>query len=176
MCRAFPRQKALSLTRCRKWILTAHDHLKMPRHPLVSALMVWAVLGGCASQNPLVERRPSHESPAQLDAWLQDHPLGSGNIIRIDELERSARASAHMVQIRDREPLHIHVEHDLDVSIRRGRGTMIFGDQRIKLKEGDFIKIPRGVPHAYINESKKPSVAYVEFIPPFDGIDSLAVK
>ena len=123
-----------------------------------------------------MESRLSRESVAVLDAWLLDHPLASGENIRVDELERTARASAHVVQIRGRESVHIHVEHDLDVTLRRGRGTLIFGDQRIKLRAGDFFKVPRGVAHAFINDGREPAVAYAEFTPPFDGVDSLTVE
>lgn len=122
-----------------------------------------------------MESHLSPESTAVLDAWLLDHPLAAGENFRTDELERTVRVSTHVVQVRNREPLHVHRKHDLDVTLRRGRGTLIFGDQRIKLRMGDFFKIPRGVAHAFINEGRKPAVAYAEFSPPFDGVDSLAI-
>lgn len=160
---------------CRAWIPIALKSSEMPRWILTPLIITWIALGGCAAQRPLVEGHLSPESVAVLDAWLLDHPLTCGENIRVDELERTARASTHVVQIRNREPLHIHVEHDLDITLRRGRGTLIFGDQRIKLRMGDFFKIPRGVAHAFINDGVRPAVAYAEFSPPFDGVDSLAV-
>ena len=110
-----------------------------------------------------------------LTWWLSEHPLASDENIRVDELERDDTSSSHLVQIRDREPLHLHQQHDLEVMVRRGRGTLQLGSELVELKPGGLIGIPRGTPHAFINHSSQPAVAFAVFSPPFDGKDTIEV-
>lgn len=142
--------------------------------------VVWlaAVLSaGCATA-PLhfVSPDGSRLDAIHLDAWLSAHPLAADQEIRIDELGRSASASYHLVQIRAKEPPHVHRTHDALARLERGRGTFVLGSHRLALLPGSVVNIPRNVPHQFVNESVQPAVAFVVFSPPLDSADYVPVS
>jgi quercetin dioxygenase-like cupin family protein len=107
-----------------------------------------------------------------LEKILADNPLAPGDNIKVANLGRSASASQHVVQIRDREFLHVHKIHDATVTMLRGQGYLVLDRQRINLKAGDGIHIPRGVAHQYVNTAGEPTVALAVYAPAFDGKDT----
>lgn len=107
-----------------------------------------------------------------LEKILADNPLAPGENIKVANLGRSASASQHIVQIRDREILHVHKLHDGTVTMLRGQGYLLLAGQRIDVKVGDVIHIPRGVAHQYINGDGEPTVALAVYAPAFDGKDT----
>ena len=111
-----------------------------------------------------------------LEKILADNPLAPGDNIKVAHLGRSASASQHVVQIRDREFLHLHKLHDATVTMLRGQGYLVLDRQRINLNAGDIIHIPRGVAHQYVNTSSEPSVALAVYAPAFDGKDTHPVN
>jgi quercetin dioxygenase-like cupin family protein len=108
----------------------------------------------------------------ELEKILAENPLGPGDNIKVTNLGRSASASQHVVQIRDREFLHVHKLHDATVTMLRGQGYLVLDKKRIDLKAGDVIHIPRGVPHQYVNTGNQPTVALAVYAPAFDGKDT----
>jgi mannose-6-phosphate isomerase-like protein (cupin superfamily) len=82
----------------------------------------------------------------------------------------------HVVQIRDRELLHVHERHDVIALLLRGRGTLRVGSETVRMKPGSVVAIQRAVPHAFVNESRQPAAAFVVFTPPFDGKDTVLVQ
>ncbi len=107
-----------------------------------------------------------------LEKILADNPLAPGENIRVANLGRSASSSQHIVQIRDREILHVHKLHDGTVIILRGQGYLVLAGKRIDVKAGDIIHIPRGVAHQYVNGADEPTVALAVYAPAFDGKDT----
>lgn len=112
----------------------------------------------------------------QISQWLARHPLALEHELAIAELGRTEGSSLHVVQIRDREALHVHERHDLVAFLHRGHGTLQLGSETLAIREGSVVAIPRGVPHAFVNESRKPAAALAVFSPPFDGTDSVPVN
>ncbi|MBI5328177.1 MAG: cupin domain-containing protein [Deltaproteobacteria bacterium] len=53
---------------------------------------------------------------------------------------------------------------------KRGRGLHL-GKDELPMKRGDIAFIPKGVLHYFANTSSEPSVAYVMFMPFYDGND-----
>ncbi|MEO6164848.1 MAG: cupin domain-containing protein [Candidatus Binatia bacterium] len=107
-----------------------------------------------------------------LEKILADNPLAPGDNIKVANLGRSASASQHIVQIRDREILHMHKIHDGTVTLLRGQGYLVLADRRIDLKAGDVMHIPSGVAHQYVNDAREPTVALAVYAPAFDGKDT----
>ena len=134
-------------------------------------------LCGCASI-PLQVVSPDGKAVTtiELHPWLREHPLSAGQTIRVDELGRSDSASFHIVQIRTKEPPHVHRTHDLVAVVKQGHGTLFLGSQQLHLEPGSLVNIPHGVVHAFVNESRDPAVAFVVFSPPFDGTDTVPVQ
>ena len=140
-----------------------------------SALLLLA-LAGCATQTQWVTFPiTSGGKGVALDAWLKEHPLKPDQAMSIEELSRGETASAAIVQIRKQEPLHIHKDHDVTAIVLRGQGILWVGDRKLEMRPGSIVTIPRGVPHAFTNQSPEPAVAYAMFNPAFDGKDFVPV-
>ena len=134
------------------------------------------LLAGCATSTQWVTFPiNSGGKGVSLDAWLKEHPLKADQAVSLEELSRGETASAHIVQIRKQEPLHIHENHDATAIMLKGRGILWIGDRKLELRPGSIVTIPRGVPHSFTNQSQEPAVAYVMFNPAFDGKDFVPV-
>lgn len=48
-------------------------------------------------------------------------------------------------------PLHSHANEDELFYVLKGRYTFTCGDKKIHAKQGDFIRLPRGIPHRFVN-------------------------
>ncbi len=91
--------------------------------------------------------------------------------VQVRNLGGNEQVSSHVVWIKTEEKLHTHAKHDATVMLLKGRGTLWFAGQEVRMKEGDVVTITRGIVHAFKNESKDAAAAYVVFTPPFDGKD-----
>jgi quercetin dioxygenase-like cupin family protein len=101
----------------------------------------------------------------QLEQLLDQNKPAPNENIKVVPLFRNARSSNILVQVRDREPLHRHVDSDITVIILRGEGDMRLGKETRPVKAGDVIHIERGVIHAYINRGAEPAAALVVYSP-----------
>jgi quercetin dioxygenase-like cupin family protein len=136
----------------------------------------FATWSGCVSGPNIYLQYGNEYQELKLDKILADNPLAPGENIKVANLGRSQSASQHVVQIRDREVPHLHKVHDATVTMLRGEGYLILGKNRINLKAGDIVHIPRGVPHHYVNTASEPTVALAVYSPAFDGKDTHPVK
>ena len=131
--------------------------------PAVPAPTVDALLGNARVRIPL--------------AALADRaPLAADQDFRVVEIGRDAGTSHHHAAIRAAEKPHRHDHHDQLVVIARGHGTMRIGDDALPVGEGSILYVPRGTVHAFANASGAPSVAYVVYTPPFDGVDRVEAR
>jgi mannose-6-phosphate isomerase-like protein (cupin superfamily) len=112
-------------------------------------------------------------NPAKVAA---DNPLGPNENIKMTTLGQGQGVSHHIIQIRDREVLHLHKIHDGTVVVISGRGYLMMNDKRIGLSAGDVVYIPRGAAHFYVNTGIEPTIAFIVFSPPFDGKDNVPVR
>jgi mannose-6-phosphate isomerase-like protein (cupin superfamily) len=141
---------------------------------VIGAAFLLPSFGCTPSQMPYVFLQYGQEF-RQLDLVkvLADNPLKPDENIKLITLGQGQGASHHVVQIRDREPAHMHKAHDATVLVTRGRGYLIMAKRRITLSAGDVVYIPRGTPHYYVNTDLEPTVALVIYAPPFDGKDNV---
>ena len=139
-------------------------------------LLLFAMVSACVSGPHFYLQYGDEYRELDLEKILADNPLAPGDNIKVAHLGRSASASQHIVQIRDREFLHVHNIHDATVTMLRGQGYLVLGRQRINLKAGDIIHIPRGVAHQYVNTGGEPTVALAVYAPAFDGKDTHPVN
>ena len=137
-----------------------------------SFVLALVMISSCVSGPHFYLQYDSEYREIDLAKILADNPLAPGENIKVANLGRSASASQHIVQIRDRETLHVHKLHDATVTLLRGQGYLILGNQRINLKAGDIIHIPRGLVHQYVNTANDPTVMLAVYSPPFDGKDN----
>lgn len=130
------------------------------------------LLSACAAGPRFILLYDSEYREIELEKFLADNPMAPGENIKVANLGRSASASQHIVQIRDREILHLHKLHDGTVTMLRGHGYLVLADKRIDLRAGDVVHIPRGVAHQYVNGAREPTVALAVYAPAFDGKDT----
>jgi mannose-6-phosphate isomerase-like protein (cupin superfamily) len=100
-----------------------------------------------------------------LEALLRANPLPSKENLRALPLAKSEQSHFLLVQVRDREPLHLHADSEITVFLLEGRGEIRVGEQQLPVKAGDAIHIPRGTIHAFINGGRKPAAALVVYSP-----------
>jgi quercetin dioxygenase-like cupin family protein len=134
-----------------------------------------AALFSCVSGPNIYLQYGNEYQELKLDKILADNPLPPGENIKVANLGRSQSASQHVVQIRDREVPHVHKVHDATVTMLRGEGYLILGKNRINLKAGDVVHIPRGVSQ-FVNTASQPTVALAVYSPAFDGKDTYPVN
>jgi quercetin dioxygenase-like cupin family protein len=151
--------------------------LKLKKFSLVLILIATlAWFPACVSAPHFYLQYGNDYREIDLDKILADNPLAPGDNIKAANLGRSASASQHVVQIRDREVLHVHKIHDVTVTMMRGQGYLVMDRKRIHLKAGDIIHIPRAVAHQYVNTSSAPTVVMAVYSPAFDGKDTHLVN
>lgn len=103
--------------------------------------------------------------------FVRENPIGESENIKVTPLFKNQDSSHFIIQIRDREKPHIHETHDLTVIVKRGQGVLYLGKDKLPMRRGDIAFIPKGVPHYFVNEDSKPSIAYAIFTPFYDGKD-----
>jgi len=151
--------------------------------------MRWGGLGlilfvaGCAFHSASSESPPKSETqwvtfPDEagdrgigLEEYLKKHPLPPQEERALHLISRSNSSSSHLVVIRKEEKLHTHQTHDAVAILLKGHGILTLGRRQLYIKPGAVVTIPRGTPHAFSNRAEEPAVAYVVFVPAFDGED-----
>ncbi len=131
---------------------------------LASGLLLYTAAGAGDWLGP--EQGKEHVfRQTELDHLLAANPLGAGENIKAVPLYRSERSSNVLVQVRDREPLHRHIDSDITVFLLRGAGDLRIGKETRAVRAGDVIHIPRGAIHAFINRGPEPAAALVVYSP-----------
>src|SRR5262245_32927160 len=145
----------------------------MARRALAAGIALGAVLAASSACAPHTPRVVLPALTPGVGPFLDAHPLGADQAIRIDEVGRTAGASYHLVQVRGQERPHHHAAHDLTVLVLRGHGMLTLGGDRLPLAAGDAAVVPRGLPHWFANEGREASVTFAVFTPPLDAPDSV---
>lgn len=84
-------------------------------------------------------------------------------------------ASFHCIRLKTSEKPHIHAKQDLAIYVLKGSSWIYLDGKKTELFPGDFIVIPRGVPHWAVNTGKEPAEVLAIFSPPFDAKDIVPV-
>ena len=90
-------------------------------------------------------------APRNLEKILTANPLGENEEFKVTPLFENPRSKHVLVQVRDREPAHVHTDSDISVWLLRGNGVMHIGGKEHPVKTGDVIHVPRDVVHYYVN-------------------------
>ncbi|MFI5396230.1 MAG: cupin domain-containing protein [Candidatus Binatia bacterium] len=145
----------------------------MPR--LAIAGILWTITG-CAAVPHLILPNGQVANRTAVSAMLAAHPLPPGDNISASLLGRTASLSYHLIQIRDREPPHLHAAHDLAVTVLRGTGRLYVAGEPHDMRTGDVAVIAHGTPHYFVNSGSEPAVAFAVFAPPYDGKDQVPME
>lgn len=107
----------------------------------------------------------------ELNGIIESDPLGPEENIKSTLIHKGADLSIHLVRIRVSEKPHTHKDHDLLITMKRGKGRLHLGKDIIEIAEGDTALIPKGVPHYFENTGEGIAAGLGVFIPAFDGKD-----
>lgn len=99
----------------------------------------------------------------------------SGTALASQPLEGQLHMGQTMVVVRDREPFHLHAHSDLIGMVVSGEGYLETTGEPIPLQAGDWVAIPKGAPHAYVNTARDGSVLLAVFAPPHVAGDRVPV-
>ncbi len=142
---------------------------------LVFVVLAFSLAGCAAANTGCCSIKPRLTFGAltndQIRAAIHANPMAPEENIKISILSEQADRGFYLVQIRDKERLHRHNTHSGKVVLWKGKGTLLLDGRPRLLMEGAQVEIPAGAPHAFTNEWDQPSVAVVQFTPPFDGKD-----
>jgi len=100
-----------------------------------------------------------------LEKILAANPLGENETFKVTPLFENPRSKHVLVQVRDREPAHVHTDSDITVWLLRGHGVMHVGGKEHPVKAGDIIHVPRDVVHHYVNQGPETGAALVVYSP-----------
>lgn len=71
---------------------------------------------------------------------------------------------------------HYHANHTEQVIVLSGEADMMLGDQKIHIKKGDVIFIPKGTKHSVTVTSADPLKIISVQAPYFDGSDRIMIE
>jgi mannose-6-phosphate isomerase-like protein (cupin superfamily) len=80
--------------------------------------------------------------PAEIQPWAET----CGQIRCLIEEKDGAAGEVHQVEIQDAK-LHYHLRTDEFYYVIDGQGTMELDDQKIELRQGVVVYVPRGIKH-----------------------------
>ena len=132
----------------------------------IATILVFALAGVVCAQT-------AGPGVYDIDSLLQEHPLAKGQASRSDVIAWDSSSSVHLTQVETAVESHHHAAHDENVWIIRGAGRLTMGDQKLKVKAGQVIHIPRGTSHAFNNMGSNPAVVISVFSPGFDSKDRI---
>ncbi len=85
---------------------------------------------------------------------IEKNPLGADAAKRIFLVE-APLTSVNVVQVKDEIEPHVHKEHDEIVYFLSTGGRFLLGKEELRVKVGDLVYIPAGIPHGgKVGESK----------------------
>lgn len=70
---------------------------------------------------------------------------------------------------------HFHKNHSESIVVISGKGDMMLGEEKIKLREGIQVSIPKNTIHSVIVKGKKPLRVISVQSPKFDGSDRFLI-
>lgn len=121
---------------------------------------------------------PETDKPlaAKLDDILEKNPVDE----KADKLETTvgqiASARITLVQVNNDIKPHYHANHDEILSVVKGKGILIIGEDRHVAAPGCVFILPKRTTYSLIVTGEKPFVALVIELPPADPKDVVNVK
>ena len=134
---------------------------------LLWTIMLLLGLGSAAQADWLGPEAKSSDryAPRDLEKILATNPLGENEEFKVTPLYENPRSKHVLVQVRDREPAHVHTDSDITVWLLRGSGVMHIAGKEYAVKTGDVIHVPRDVVHHYVNQGPETGAALVVYSP-----------
>ncbi len=86
--------------------------------------------------------------------------------VQVLNLGAAPAQSSHLFVIPSSLASQVSPDHDLTLTLLKGKGTAKVKGQEMRVKKGAVIFVPRGDVFEYVNKGKKPTLALGVFSPP----------
>jgi mannose-6-phosphate isomerase-like protein (cupin superfamily) len=96
--------------------------------------------------------------------------------IHVVKLASDSYSTDFVIFVKKQVPLHKHVEHSETIYVLEGKGLFQLGDQSMEIVAGDYIRVPKGTPHAVKVLSSIPLKIISVQAPEFFGKDRVNVN
>ena len=96
--------------------------------------------------------------------------------IFVEKLAEDNLSSTFLIWIKNRVPLHKHLEHSESVYVLEGTGLLQLADSAFEVKAGSYIFIPKNTPHSVKVTSEAPLKVLSVQSPRFDGSDKINLE
>ncbi len=96
--------------------------------------------------------------------------------IHVVKLASDSYSTDFVIFVKNRVPLHKHVEHSETIYVLEGKGLFQLGDQSMEIVAGDYIRVPKGTPHAVKVLSPIPLKIISVQAPEYFGKDKVKVN
>ncbi|MBM3185025.1 MAG: cupin domain-containing protein [Bacteroidetes bacterium] len=93
-----------------------------------------------------------------------------------EKIAEDSLQSTFFIAIKKQVIHHYHKEHSECIVVLSGKGKMTLGEQKIKLRAGIQVSIPKNTIHSVVVTSKKPLKVISIQSPMFDGKDRFFVE
>jgi len=101
---------------------------------------------------------------------------GDVDKLSVTQLGSDKHASEFLISIKEQVPLHIHKYHTEIIYILDGKGDMTINDKIIKIKKGDYIRVPENTKHGVKVTSSNPLKVLSVQTPEYNGLDKQLVS
>ncbi|GJM04385.1 MAG: hypothetical protein DHS20C09_03760 [marine bacterium B5-7] len=96
--------------------------------------------------------------------------------VHVVKLASDTHSTDFVIFVKNTVPLHKHVEHSETIYVLEGKGLFQLGDQSMEIVAGDYIRVPKGMPHAVKVLSSIPLKIISVQAPEFFGKDRVKVN
>lgn len=96
--------------------------------------------------------------------------------IHVHKLSSDAYSTDFIIFIKKHVPLHKHIEHSETIYVLEGKGLMQLGEKSFEIAKGDYIRVPKEVPHGVKVLSSIPLKIISVQAPEFFGKDRVKVN
>lgn len=91
--------------------------------------------------------------------------------ILVKRISGDSVSSSFLIWVKKEVPIHFHIEHSEHVMLLEGAGLLVLGDSTYHLTRGNWVFIPKGIPHSFVTTSDSPAKVLSIQAPHFDGTD-----
>lgn len=146
--------------------------------PMALFSLPLAALAACA-EGPfgmkIVPPEPPPRSPLVIDTTGLPPPPFIDETHRETLLDGDPRTSAALVDVVGEVEPHLHRSSDEILVVLEGGGDLLVGQSWRPIGPGAFVRIPAGLPHAFVNRSASGTRAISIHVPPLRPLDRVPV-
>lgn len=113
-------------------------------------------------------------SAQQISTDTIKSPTSDKNYVRT--LHHDSLSSSFLIIIPKEVKAHYHADHTEQVIILSGEADMMLGEQKLHIKAGDVIIIPKATKHSVMVTSTEPLKIISVQAPYFDGTDRVMIE